>query len=288
MENTKVSTINENAVRIVSVANYIIVAIVLLLMLITSIILMISTIKGDWVISGDVGLDLFLIPLFGTLAFMGVISVVASNQKAPMLLLMFSTVATLFKLMYPIIQISTGVDDGINSTVIIGQSVSFFLLLVQVYYWVKWNKETNEGKFVSESLKGQRSLMAVIIIVGILLIQFCVAMYYNWGYPWLIFMDIMGSMLYTTGAVLMGFGNIWCFVFFFLSDINWLWYTIKDIMHTDSSLMMLMAIMTMLQVLSYTALAITGFIQWLVEDFTYIDGEFVRRGTNKTNTNIQN
>lgn len=210
--------------------------------------------------------DAIIIPLIALAALAGVVSVVASNNKMPITLLIFSTLATFHKLLYGVIQITSGAE-AIKSSVIIGQAIMFFTLIIQAYLWIRWNRETNEGKFITQIFKGWRTLIAVIFIAIIFIIQLLFSFIVNEGKFFAVFMDVSGAMLYTTASILMAFGNIFCFFFFFLSDINWLYWTITDILNTDNEFMMVMAITTLIQVVAYTILSITGLIQWFIDDF---------------------
>lgn len=210
--------------------------------------------------------DVIIIPLMAFAALAGVISVAASNNKAPLTLLALSTIATLYKLMYAVVQIIAG-QDAINSSLIIGQSISLFTLILQVYFWIKWNKQTNENKFITQAFKGIRSLIAILIIGAVFIIEVSISLALNGENIFAIIMDVSGAMLYTIASVLMAFGNIFCFLFFFLSDINWLYWTVSDMLSTHNALMMAMAVTTFIQVLAYTLLAVTGFIQWFNDDF---------------------
>ncbi len=209
---------------------------------------------------------LFLLPICALAALAGVISVVASNNKAPIALLAMSTISTLYKFSYAIVQLATG-QEGINSSVLIGQPIMFLLLFVQVYYWIKWNKVTDEGKFISETFSGKRTRIGFSIVGIIWLSQLALSIYMNFDYGVLaILMDWVGAILYTTAAILMAFGNILCFPFFFLSDMIWLFWAITDL-GADSVIMQMFAYTTLIEVLAYSALAITGFIQWFTDDY---------------------
>ncbi len=223
--------------------------------------------------------DAFIIPLMALAALAGVVSVVASNNKMPITLLVLSTIATLYKLLYGVIQMTSGAE-AINSSVIIGQGIMFFTLMIQVYLWLRWNKETDEGKFITQAFRGWRTLIAVIFIAIVFIIQLSFSLIINGGNFFAVFMDVSGAMLYTTASILMAFGNIFCFLFFFLSDLNWLYWTITDLVNTDNALMMSMAITTLIQVLAYTALAVTGFIQWFMDDFELEGIKPVRKNRN--------
>ncbi len=288
MEETRVSLVEKIKNRNkLTIANDIILAITIIGAFVSVILIAIYTSMNGPFITSDIILDIFMAFLLATLSVCGVISVVASNNKAPIMLLAFSMISTLFKLMYPIIQISSGVDDGINATVLVGQTVTFFLIIVQVYLWLRWNKETDEGKFITESFKGSRLIYALITIVIIIFIQVGISYHFNEGDWKAISIDIVGGILYTFGSVLMAFGNILCFGFFLLSDLNWMYYTIKDMIGRESGLMFVMALMTMLQVIAYTALAITGFIQWFIDDFKFENGKIVNKNRGKNNTQIK-
>lgn len=206
--------------------------------------------------------SIFIIIILGFMTFSGVWSVVMSNNKSPIGLLVLSSIATLFKLMYPIIEISTG-QERVNSTVLIGQSISFFTLMIQVYFWIKWNKQQDDGKFITEMFKGKRTYIALSLIGTILLVEFGLSFYVNGGNPLYIMMDVINAGLYTIASILMAFGNVMCFAFFILSDLSWLYWTITDLMNTTSSLMFMMALLTTIEVSMYTLLAITGWVQWV-------------------------
>ncbi len=265
---------------------------------------------------------LFLLPVCSLAAVAGVISVVASNNKAPIMLLILSTVSTLYKFSYALVQMGTG-QESINASVLIGQPIMFFLLFVQVYYWIKWNKQTDEGKFISETFSGNRTYIAFGILGLIFLAQFSLSICLNgfetvnsviidgveyidlgslqaaygdmtinqvvdainggsitlnstkgsWTFrPLAVFIDVVGAMLYTAAALLMAFGNILCFPLFFLSDLSWLYWTIKDLSSTNV-IMQIVAFTTLVEVLAYTALAITGFIQWFNDDYDVVKKE---------------
>lgn len=262
---------------------------------------------------------LILLPICAISALAGVTSVVASNNKAPILLLVLSSISTLYKFSYAIVQITTK-QEQINTSVLIGQPIMFCLLFVQIYFWFKWNKQNNEGKFISETFKGKRTYIAFSILGMIFFIQFIFSIYLNgfvivnsiiindveysnfdelknefgsytinnfynyindnkesiyfianrsnsWSFkPFYVLIDVIGSILYTSGALLMAFGNILCFPLFFLSDLSWLFWTIKDLSATNI-IMQIFAITTLIEVLAYTSLSITGFIQWFNDDF---------------------
>lgn len=247
-------------------------------------------ISGD--ITNSVIGDVFVIPIMALAALAGVISVVASNNKMPITLLVLSSIATIYKLLYSVVQMSSG-QGAINSTVIIGQSIAFFTLIIQVYFWIRWNRETNENKFITQSFKGWRTLIAVSLILVIWILQLLFSIWFNGTHIqnvdgsvsfsvdnftfWDIFMDWSGSVFYTTASILMAFGNIFCFVFFILSDLNWLYWTITDVISANNSLMIAMAITTMIQAAAYTLLAITGLCQWFLDDFEIYDKYKIRR-----------
>ncbi len=225
----------------------------------------------------------FIIPIFALMSLAGVWSVVASNNKAPMALLVLSSISTLFKLMYPLVQLATG-QENINSSVIIGQVIAFITLLIQVYFWIKWNKETDENKFITQSLTGKRTCIAISFIATIFIVQFGFSAWVNGGDWWTVFIDVTGSMLYAAASILMAFGNIWCFLFFLLSDANWMYWSILDLISSDSLLMITMALLTLLQVSAYLALAVTGFLQWFTDDYKFENGKVISK--NRINNNI--
>lgn len=228
------------------------------------------------IISPWIELDILLILIMGSMALAGVLSVVASNNKSPIKLLILSIIATLYKLLYPISQLVTG-QEGVNSTVILGQLWSLFAIIIQVFFWIKWNKETDEGKFITQVLKGRRSTIAFIIISLIFVFQVTISILLNRGNLLFTLMDVLGGMLYTIAATLMAFGNILCFIFFLLSDANWLYWTITDLTTSNNGLMLAMALTTMIQVLAYILLVFTGFLQWFQDDFKIIDKKIVRK-----------
>ncbi len=287
MENTNTTTLQKYKQRSkVSIANDIILLITIAALIFAIIFLyvMVFTGKvGDYSVNEQVVAG-FVIPIFALMSLAGVWSVVASNNKAPIALLVLSSISTLFKLMYPIIQLATG-QENINSSVIIGQSIAFFVLMVQVYFWIQWNKETDENKFITQSFSGKRTYIALGIIASLFLVQFIFSAWINGGDWWIVLVDVTGSMLYGAASILMAFGNIWCFLFFLLSDANWLYWSILDLISSDSLLMITMALLTLLQVSAYIALAFTGFIQWFMDDFTFENGKVVskNRTINKLN-----
>ncbi len=282
MKDTKISLFKKYKKRsLLSKINDIILLTTLLLIFVAIIFCIVYGAKGEFNISNSYILDLFLLPILGFMTFSGVISVVASNNKSPIMLLIFSTIATIFKLMYPIAQITTG-SEVVNSTVLFGQSISFFLLGVQVYFWIKWNKQTDEGKFITESFKGKRSKYSLIIILSVFLIMFSISYYLNKGNFWWIIIDVLQSMIFLIATTLMAFGNILCFPFFIISDLSWMIYTINSIINTDSGFMLVMAIFTSFEVIAYTLLAITGFFQWFIDDYKFVDGKIISK-ERKTN-----
>ncbi len=219
---------------------------------------------------------IILLPVCAIAALAGVISVVASNNKSPIALLVLSTVSTLYKFSYAFVQLGTG-QEGINSSVVIGQPIMMVLLLIQVYYWIRWNKVTDEGKFISETFSGKRTKIGFLIIGFIWAAQLGLSIYINFDYGFIaILMDWLGAILYTTAAILMAFGNILCFPFFFLSDMSWLYWTIKDL-GSGNIIMRMFAFTTLIEVSAYSALAITGFIQWFKDDFVFVDGRITRK-----------
>lgn len=283
MENTNTTALQRYKQRSkVSIANDIIllITIIALIFAIVFLYVMMFGNKVEGITVNEKVLGFFIIPIFALMALAGVWSVVASNNKAPMALLVLSSISTLFKLMYPMIQIITN-QEGINSTVIIGQTIAFFTLLIQVYFWIKWNKETDENKFITQSFKGKRTYIAISFIAIIFIAQFSFSLWINGGNWWIVFIDVSGSMLYAAASILMAFGNIWCFLFFLLSDANWLYWSIKDLVNQDSLLMITMASLTLLQVSAYIALAFTGFIQWFIDDYKIEDGKFVSKNRDK-------
>ena len=221
-------------------------------------------------------LDVFIIPIMGLAALAGVISVVASNEKSPIKLLILSIIATLYKMAYPFIQKYSG-QEGVNSTVILGQSFSLITIFIQVYFWIRWNKQSETGKFSSQVFKGKRTIIAIIIILIAFIVQITISVLINKANALYVIMDILGGMLYTIASTLMAFGNIFCFLFFFLSDMNWLYWTITDITTSDNGLMMVMAITTTIEILAYILLVFTGFAQWLKDDFEIIDRKIIRK-----------
>ncbi len=229
-------------------------------------------------------LDYFIVPLLAMLTMAGVVSVVASNNKFPMALLVLSSLSTIYKFSYPLVQILAG-QQGINSSPLIGQPIAFFTLIIQVYFWIKWNKMTDEGKFISESFKGKRTYIALSIIGTVFLIQILFSIWVNMSHGdlqgftliWTVFIDVAGSMLYFTASVLMGFGNILCFPVFFLSDMTWLYWTIIDLATTNNALLILFSTLTLLQVVAYSILAVTGFIQWFNDDYEFVGTKIVRK-----------
>lgn len=219
---------------------------------------------------------IMLLPVCAIAALAGVISVVASNNKSPIALLVLSTVSTLYKFSYAFVQLGTG-QEGINSSVVIGQPIMMVLLFIQVYYWIRWNKVTDEGKFISETFSGKRTKIGFLIIGFIWAAQLGLSIYINFDYGFIaILMDWLGAILYTTAAILMAFGNILCFPFFFLSDMSWLYWTIKDL-GSGNIIMRMFAFTTLIEVSAYSALAITGFIQWFKDDFVFVDGRITRK-----------
>lgn len=219
---------------------------------------------------------IILLPVCAIAALAGVISVVASNNKSPIALLVLSTVSTLYKFSYAFVQLGTG-QEGINSSVVIGQPIMMVLLFIQVYYWIRWNKVTDEGKFISETFSGKRTKIGFLIIGFIWAAQLGLSIYINFDYGFIaILMDWLGAILYTTAAILMAFGNILCFPFFFLSDMSWLYWTIKDL-GSGNIIMRMFAFTTLIEVSAYSALAITGFIQWFKDDFVFVDGRITRK-----------
>ncbi len=283
MENTNTTALQRYKQRSkVSIANdfILLITITALIFAIIFLYVMMFTGKVEDITSDEKIIGVFIIPIFALMALTGVWSVVASNNKAPLALLALSSVSTLFKLMYPMVQIITGQDD-INSTVIIGQSIAFITLLVQVYFWMQWNKQTDEDKFITQSFTGKRTYFAVALIGAIFIIQFGFSLWINGGDWWIVFMDVAGSMLYAAASILMAFGNIWCFVFFLLSDANWLFWTVKDLMNQDSLLMITMSLLTLLQVSAYIGLAFTGFIQWFIDDYRFENGKIIKLNRTK-------
>lgn len=230
-------------------------------------------VSGDFTYS--VFWDIVIIFFMASASYAGVISVVASNNKMPLTLLFLSSIATIYKLMYALIQIKTG-QQQINSSVIIGQSIVFFTLILQVVFWIKWNKETSEGKFITQVFTGWRTLIAISIISLVLISQTILSAYFNGGNTFYIFMDVLGSGLYTIASILMAFGNIFCFLFFLLSDFSWLYWTIKDLSTSENALMLAMALTTLIQIISYSLLAITGFIQWFMDDYKIVNYKIIK------------
>ncbi len=237
---------------------------------------------GDELLMNQWGF-LFLLPVCSLAALAGIISVVASNNKAPITLLVLSSISTIYKFSYALVQLLTH-QEAINSSVLIGQPVMFFLLFVQVYYWIKWNKVTDEGKFISETFKGNRTYVALTIIGFIWVGQMALSIYMN-GFALTTFIDVIGGMLYTIAAILMAFGNIFCFFFFFSSDMSWLYWTIKDL-GGENLVMIIFAYTTLIEVLAYTALAITGFVQWFMDDYEFV-GAKIQRKENRTTQELE-
>ncbi len=276
----------------INIANTIIVSLAIIAMIAFLIVGYIYLAKGwgddivigsDWDTGNEIFMNqwsfLFLLPICSLAALAGIISVVASNNKAPITLLILSSISTIYKFSYAVVQLATH-QEAINSSVLIGQPVMFFLLFVQVYYWVKWNKVTDEGKFISETFKGNRTYIALTIIGFIWVGQMALSIWMN-GFGLNTFVDVLGGMLYTIAAILMAFGNILCFPFFFLSDLSWLYWTIKDL-GGDNLIMVVFAYTTLIEVLSYTALAITGFIQWFMDDYEFVGAKIQRKENRKT------
>lgn len=325
-QTTATQTNKKSRISAVNIANIIIIAATVIAMIMFLIIGFIYLGK-NW--GNDIQIDkydpsktmnswafLFLLPVCGLAALAGVVSVAASNNKAPITLLVLSSISTIYKFSYSVVQLATG-QEAINTSVLIGQPVMFVLLFVEVYFWIKWNKQTEEGKFVSESFKGKRTYIVFSIIGLIFVLQFILSSYLNgfetvdylvvnnvncynvndliaqnpdwtlsqwidsyntgtivlesetldWTFrPFYVFIDVLGSILYTAAALLMAFGNILCFPFFFLSDLTWLYWSIKDLA-AESVLMKMFAISTLIEVIAYTSLAITGFIQWFTDDY---------------------
>ncbi len=226
-------------------------------------------------ITGTKLIDYFILPILALLTMAGVISVVASNNKFPMTLLVFSSLATIYKFLYPLVQLLAGQQE-INSSPLIGQPIAFFTLMIQVYFWVKWNKLTDEGKFISASFKGKRTYIALSIIGTVFLIQILFSMWINGGNIWTVFIDVAGSMLYFTASILMGFGNILCFPVFFLSDMTWLYWTIIDLATTNNALLILFSTLTLLEIVAYSILAVTGFIQWFNDDYVIFNRRILK------------
>ncbi len=239
---------------------------------------------SEFAITSSKVLDYFIVPVLALLTLAGVVSVVATNNKAPMALLVLSSLSTIYKFMYPVVQLMAG-QDNINTSPLIGQPILFFTLIVQVYLWIRWNKQTDEGKFIAETFKGKRTYIAFGIIGGVMIFQIMLSVYINvinggltgFNAFWTVFIDVIGSMLYLAAAILMGFGNILCFPFFLLSDFTWLYWVILDLITADDPLLLIVALLTLIQVLAYTALAITGFIQWFNEDFVIENGTISRK-----------
>ncbi len=196
-------------------------------------------------------------------AISGVVSVVASNEKSPIKLLILSIIATIFKLLYPIIQVVTGNDDeAINSTVFFGQSISMIFLFLQVFLWLRWNKQADSGKFLTRHFKDhQRYIFAAFVLLLFMagMVFSKIVMNNNWLWA---FIDVFGGIAFMLGNWLMIFGNIYCFFFFFASDLTWIGWTIVDLLDSDNSIMQLIALATLVEVLSYTGLAITGYFAW--------------------------
>lgn len=282
MEN-KVSFLDKYKKRSkIAIANDIVV-LVTVIAIVIAVILAYIGLSQEWVLDGEVFaitkykvLDYFLVPLLAMLTLAGVVSVVASNNKAPIALLVLSSLSTIYKFSYPVVQLIAG-QDNINTSPLIGQPILMFTLIIQVYFWIRWNKMTDEGKFISESFKGKRTYIAFSIIGVILLVQIILSIYIN-AYlgsstglllVWTVFVDVSGSILYLTASILMAFGNILCFPIFLLSDLSWMYWTILDLFTTSNPLLLIIAILTFIQVLAYSLLAITGFIQWFNDDYEW-------------------
>lgn len=227
---------------------------------------------------------LFLLPICALAALAGVISVVASNNKAPITLLVLSSIATIYKFSYAVVQITSG-QESVNSSVLIGQPIMFFMLFVQVYFWIKWNKVTDEGKFITEVFSGKRNYIAFSLLILIFIFQFILSFSINGFHNFFnVMIDVFGAMLYTIASTLMAFGNILCFFFFLLSDISWLYWTIIDINNNQSIIMEIFAWTTLIEVCAYTGLAFTGFFQWFKDDFKIEGFKIVRKRSIEKNT----
>ncbi len=225
-------------------------------------------------------LYIFVVPLCAIAAYAGIVSVIASNNKSPIKFLLFSTMTILYRIGFVVAQFITQPEDGggVNATILLGQPAFFFMLLGQTYLWIKWNNEGDNGKFKSEALKGNRAAIALIIIVIIVMALIVFSLIFNHGKPvGAIVMDVLGSSLYMIGAILNAFGNILCFPFYFVSNLSWFYWGIKGIIENDSTLMNIFALTTMLQVIGLNALLITGFLQWLKEDFEWVEGKGFRQ-----------
>ncbi len=215
-----------------------------------------SSLSGDskwyyWLIA--------LLFIFGAIA--GVISVVASNEKNPIKLLVLSIIATIFKLIYPIMQMISQ-NEIVNSTVFFGQTFSIIFLFLQVYLWIKWNKQSKSGKFLTKHFKGYQRYYFVIFVLFLFLGALLFSRFVI-NNPWLwAFIDVLGGISFMLGNWLMVFGNIYCFFFFFISDLTWIGWTIADFSNSNNLVMQLLAFATLVEVLSYTGLAVTGYFAW--------------------------
>ncbi len=287
MENNNTTALQRYKQRSkISIANDSILAITMAALIFAIIFLYVMVFTGQ---TGDYSVNEkvvagFTIPILALMSLAGVWSVVASNNKAPMTLLVLSSISTLFKLMYPLAQLATG-QENINSTVIIGQAIAFVTLLIQVFFWIKWNKETDEDKFITQSFKGKRTYIAISFIAAIFIVQFGFSVWVNGGNWWTIFIDVTGSMLYAAASILMAFGNVWCFLFFLLSDANWLYWSIVDLISSGSLMMITMALLTLLQVSAYIALAVTGFLQWFLDDYKLENWKVISKNRISNNMN---
>ncbi len=225
-------------------------------------------------------LYIIIVPLCSIAAYAGIVSVIASNNKSPVKFFIFSTVTILYRIGFVIAQFITQPEDGggVNATILLGQPAFFFMLLGQMYLWIKWNNEGENGKFKSEAIKGTRALIAFIIILIIVFSLIIFSFIFNKGKPIdAIIMDVMGSSLYMIGAILNAFGNILCFPFYFVSNLSWFYWGIKGIVENQSPLMTIFALTTMLQVIALNALLVTGFLQWFNEDFEWVKGKGPRQ-----------
>lgn len=230
-----------------------------LLIIVISFIAMIFGITFSIIDLDDINfLNSFGIVLLGAMAFSGILSVVFSNMKWPMAVYLLSLFATLYKLAYPIFQLATG-SDSVNTTVIYGQTLFLFTSIFQLLLWKKWNRNEG-GTFISRSFNGKSKYWLIFIFVIMYIELFLISIFLFGNNIIMAIMDITGGVTFTLGAIFMTFGNIWCFLFFILSDINWMVWTINDLVTNPD--MLAMALLTLIQVSAYLLLAITGWMSW--------------------------
>ena len=131
--------------------------------------------------------------------------------------------------------------------------------------WHKWNSESVEERFVTKKFSSKQIYSIITFLVVLFIGEWAIS-YFLVGNDFLnSIVDVLGGASFLIGTILVALGNFWGFAFFLMSDSIWVATAFMDMLNSDNGLMIMMGISMFFQSLTYSILAITGFIQWRLE-----------------------